>query len=126
MARPASTHPTELELEILKILWRDGPLVVQEVRDRLERELAYSSVITIMNIMTDKGYLARTKEGKGYRYRARVRAEATKKQMLSDLVDRAFDGSAAAVMLNLIETKGLDGGELAKLRAIIDQKMKDE
>ncbi len=77
MARPASPHPTELELEILKILWRDGPAVVQHVRDALapERKLAYSSVITIMNIMTDKGYLSRVKDGKGYRYKARIKAK---------------------------------------------------
>lgn len=121
MARPSSPHPTDLELEILKILWRDGPSVVQHVRDALapERKLAYSSVITIMNIMTDKGYLGRVKDGKGYRYKARIRAESTKRQMLTDLVDRAFDGSAAALMLNLIETRGLDADELAKLREIL-------
>lgn len=127
MARPASNHPTELELEILKILWRDGPAVVQHVRDALapERKLAYSSVITIMNIMTDKGYLSRVKDGKGYRYKARIKAEKTKRQMLADLVDRAFDGSAAAVMLNLIETQGLEKDELERLRAVLDA-MRDE
>ncbi|MCE5231536.1 BlaI/MecI/CopY family transcriptional regulator [bacterium] len=121
MVRPASNYPTDLELEILKVLWRDGPSVVQHVRDELApaRTLAYSSVITIMNIMTDKGYLSRAKEGKGYRYKARVKERATKRQMLADLVDRAFDGSAAAVMLNLIETKGVDPAELDQLREIL-------
>jgi len=127
MARPSSPHPTELELEILKILWRDGPATVHHVREALapSRKLAYTSVITIMNIMTDKGYLSRTKEGKGYRYKAWITAKATKRRMLADLVHRAFDGSAAALMLNLIETGRLDGEELANLRAMIDQKEKE-
>ena len=110
MARPASTHPTELEMEILKILWRDGPSHVRHVRDDLVgfRDLAYTSVMTIMTIMVEKGYLQRVKQDNYFVYRARITRESTTRGMLRDLVERAFDGSAAAAMVNLLETSDLD------------------
>jgi len=128
MARPASRHPTELELEILKVLWRDGPATVREVRDALAgfRDLAYTSVMTIMNIMRDKGYLKRAKQDGSYVYRPRVSEKVTTRRMLGDLVDRAFEGSAMAVMLNLLETSDIDGEELEQLRTLISRKSKEK
>jgi len=124
MARSASRHPTELELEILKILWRDGPSNVRHVRDALAgfRDLAYTSVMTIMTIMARKGYVKRKKAEGGYVYRAAISAESTTRGMLRDLVDRAFDGSAAALMVNLLETGDLDAEELRRLRELINRK----
>ena len=124
MARSASRHPTELELEILKILWRDGPSNVRHVRDALVafRDLAYTSVMTMMTIMAKKGYLKRRKGEGGYVYRAAISAESTTRGMLRDLVDRAFDGSAAALMINLLETKDIDPDELKQLRELINRK----
>ena len=123
MARPASKGPTELELEILKILWHRGPLPVRDVRDALVgfRDLARTSVITIMNIMVKKKYLSRKKEGASYVYRPQVTKAATTGRMLRDLVDRAFDGSAAAVMLKLLELSELDEAETRKIRAFLDR-----
>lgn len=124
MARPASRHPTELELEILKILWRQGPITPREVRDALVdfRDLAYTSVVTIMNIMVGKGYLGRAKTGPGFVYRARVSEQATTRRMLRDLVNRVFDGSASAVMVNLIEEADLDEAKVRELRALLKDK----
>ena len=124
MARSASRHPTELELEILKILWRDGPSNVRRVRDALVdfRDLAYTSVMTMMTIMAKKGYLKRRKGEGGYVYRAAISAESTTRGMLRDLVDRAFDGSAAALMVNLLETRDIDADELRQLRELINRK----
>ncbi|HIJ66563.1 MAG TPA: BlaI/MecI/CopY family transcriptional regulator [Candidatus Hydrogenedentes bacterium] len=124
MGRPTSKHPTELELEILKILWRDGPGGVREVKDALEgfRKLALTSVTTIMNIMVDKKYLKRTKEDGRYVYRSRVSKASTLRRMLGDLVERAFEGSAAAAMVNLLETSDVDASELEELRRLIEQK----
>ena len=124
MARSASRHPTELELEILKILWRDGPSNVRHVRDSLVdfRELAYTSVMTMMTIMARKGYLKRRKTDGGYVYRAAISAESTTRGMLHDLMDRAFDGSAAALMVNLLETRDIDAEELRQLRELINRK----
>ncbi len=127
MARPPSRYPTEFELEILKILWRDGPATVREVREALarSRELAYTSVMTIMGIMTKKKYLARSMQGASYVYRARISERATIRRMLRDLVERAFGGSATAVMLNLLETADIDEAEIRKLRELINRKAKE-
>jgi BlaI family penicillinase repressor len=134
MARPASQHPTDLELEILKALWRLGPSPVRRVRDALAagapgsppRDLAYTSVMTVMTIMTNKGYLRRAKaRGKpdgGYVYHARVAQQSTTGRMLRDLVDRAFSGSAAGAALNLIESSEITPDELRRLRELIDRK----
>ncbi len=127
MARPVSRYPTELELEILKILWREGEGTVREVQEALIpfRQLAYTSVMTIMDIMFKKGYLRRKKVGKGYNYIPRVTEEKTTRGMLSDLVDRAFEGSARSVMLNLLETRDMNSKELSELRSLLDRKIKE-
>ena len=123
MTRPASRYPTELELEILKVLWRDGPCAVRQVRGALAeggRELAYTSVMTIMNIMVNKGYLARKKQGPSYVYRPRVTERTTAGKMLRDMVNRVFDGSAAALVVNLLESTEVDEDEISKLREVLD------
>ena len=124
MARPTSRHPTELELEILKILWREGPLSGRGIRDALAetRDLAYTSVMTIMRIMTEKKYARRKKVGGNFIYHARVAEKTVTQRMLRDIVDRVFGGSAAAVMLNLLQTADLDEQELKQLRRIVNRK----
>ena len=127
MPRPPSKHPTELELAILKIVWDRGPSTVREVREELlpDRDLAHTSVMTIMTIMARKGYLKRAKNGNKYVYTSVVQPDATTGSMLRDLVNRAFDGSAAAVILNLLDTAHIDPEDLEHLQDIIDRKMKE-
>ena len=127
MARPQSRYPTELELEILKILWREGPLSGHQVRDSLaeSRELAYTSVMTIMKIMTEKNYLRRTKPGGSFVYHSSVNEEDISRGMLGDLVDRVFDGSTSAVMLSLLEEAEIDSKEIARIRKMINRKAKE-
>ena len=124
MARRASKYPTELELEILKILWHLGPKPVRPVRQALapKRELAYTSVVTIMNIMVEKGYLSRHKTGPSYEYKPIVSESATGRGMVNDLVDRVFDGSAKALMVNMLESKELSRAEILSLRELLDDK----
>jgi BlaI family transcriptional regulator, penicillinase repressor len=123
MARRTSEHPTQLELEILKVLWDRSPLSARDVRDRLKqqsaRDLAYSSVITVLNIMVRKGYLKRHKEGKAFLFEPSVDRQSVAGGMTGDLLSRLFDGSASAMVLNLIETADLDAGELAPLPCLI-------
>src|SRR5687767_10308461 len=130
MARPGSGYPTELELEILKVLWSESPLPVRSVRTRLHeqsgRELSHSSVITMLNIMVRKGYLRRKKQGKAFLFAPKVEKEGVMGGMIGDLVTRAFDGSASAMMLNMIETSDLDAEELAELRRLISRKAKEQ
>lgn len=126
MARPASRHPTELELDILKILWRDGSANVRHVRQALlpARKLAYTSVMTIMTIMVEKGYLRRRKDGQSFVYQPRISAVATSRRMLRDLVDRAFAGSTLAVVQQLLDVRKLDSEELDALRRLVEEKSK--
>jgi predicted transcriptional regulator len=130
MPRSEPEHPTELELEILKVLWQQSPLPVRDVRARLESEagraLAHSSVITMLNIMHRKGFLKRRKVGNAFLFSPRVEKQRVTGRMMGDLLSRAFDGSAAAMMLNLIETSDLDADELAELRRLINRKSKEQ
>ena len=129
MARSGSQHPTELELEILKILWDDSPLPVREVRARLaaeaDRPLAHSSVITMLNIMHRKGFLRRRKVGKAFLFSPKVEKDRVTGKMMGDLLSRVFDGSPSAMMLNLLETADIDAEELAELRKLIRRKAKE-
>lgn len=130
MPRVGSEHPTELELVILKVLWKDAPLSVREVRDRLaespfDRELTYSSVITILNIMVRKGYLRREKAGKAFLFTPLTAEREVSCGMLADLLHRLFDGSASAVMLDLLEVSDVDSEEIRAMRALINRKAQE-
>ena len=130
MARTRSQHPTELELEILKILWEEAPLPVREVRARLEsradRPLAHSTVITMLNIMYDKGFLKRKKDGKSFLFSPKVKKDRVTGGMMGDLLSRAFNGSPSAMVLNLLETTDVDADELAEIRKLISRKSKEK
>jgi len=129
MARPASAQPTELELQILKVLWRRSPQPVSAVREALaqeERKLAHTSVITTLNTMVRKKYLKRVKNGKAFLFSPLVAEAEISRRMLRDVVNRVFDGSAKAVMLSLFDNEQVDAGELKELRRLINQKMKDQ
>ena len=130
MARPKSEYPTQLELELLKILWDEAPLPVREVRTRLEeqakRKLTHSSVITMLNIMVNKGYLQRRKQGKAFLFSPKVEKQNVSGGIIGDLMARLFDGSPSAMMLNLLETADLDSEELGELRKLINRKAKEQ
>ena len=129
MARPASIHPTDFELAVLKVLWQDSPQTVRSIRERLAkngRDNAHTSVITMLNIMVDKEYLDKNKEGKSYLFWPIVSQNDVLQKMLGDMVNRAFDGSAKSLMLNLIDAEDIDRAELLELRKRINQKMKEQ
>jgi BlaI family transcriptional regulator, penicillinase repressor len=130
MPRTESDHPTELELEILKVLWDASPLPVREVRARLEqragRKLAHSSVITMLNIMHRKGFVLREKEGKSYLFAPKLGKATVAGGIVGDVLSRVFEGSASDFVLNLLETADLDAGELAELRQFIARKAKEQ
>ena len=128
MVRPKLEHPTRLELQILKLLWERSPLPVREVRQALidaGREVAHTSVITTLNAMTGKKYLRRTKQGNACLFAPRISREEVQGGILSDLVNRVFDGSAKEVVLGLFDSGELDADDLKELRALIDQKSKE-
>lgn len=129
MARPASVHPTEFELEILKVLWESSPLMVREIRELMAksgRENAHTTVITILNIMVEKKYLKKKKQGKSYLFWPVVSEEDVSSKMLGDMVVRVFSGSAKSLILNLLDGEDIDESELKELRKRINQKMKEQ
>ena len=127
MARPRSKGPTPGELEVLQYIWEHGPCTVRDVMTALneERPRAYTTVMTMMKIMVDKGYLARRKDGGSFVYRPLVAEKATTGRMLRDLVKRAFNGSAAATALHLLESEDLDRTEIRQLRSILNRKSRE-
>ena len=128
MARPASGHPTGLELQILKVLWDRAPLMVRDVRRALAemgRDIAHTSVITTLNTMVDKRFLKRRKQGNAFLFSPRVERDDVCVQMLGDIVNRVFDGSAKAVVLGLFDCAELDAADLKELRRLVNQKVKE-
>lgn len=128
MARPASRYPTELELEILKILWQQSPVLAREVQGALAeggRELAKTSVITTLNTMVVKNYLKRKMLGNTYLFSPKITEEEVGKRVLGDVVDRVFDGSTASVVMKLFDVRDIDDDELKELRRAINRKLKE-
>ena len=129
MVRPADSNPTALELEILKVLWKQAPRHVGEIRDALAkagRDNAHTSVITILNIMVGKSYLDKRKEGRGFEYWPIVSQKDVSQNMLNDLVDRAFSGSSGRLMLRLLEEEDIDENELIELRKLINKRVREQ
>ena len=114
----------------MKVLWDEAPLPVRTVRERLEsgagRTLAHSSVITILNIMHDKGFLHRRKEGKAFLFSPQVARDDVAGGFVGDLLSRVFEGDLSAMVMNLLETAELDARELDELRKLIARKAKDQ
>lgn len=128
MARPASKYPTELELQILKILWRQSPVLARDVQAALAdegRELAKTSVITTLNTMVEKKYLKRKQQRNAYLFSPRISEEEVTERVLDDVVDRVFDGSTTAVLLKLFDVTNIDDNELKELRRIINRRLKE-
>jgi BlaI family penicillinase repressor len=129
MVRPQLGHPTELELRILKVLWRRSPQPVSEVREALGqqgRKLAHTSVITTLNTMVRKKYVRRVKAGRAFLFSPRVDELDVSRRILADVVNRVFDGSARAVLLSLFDHRAVDPDELKELRRLLSQKVKHQ
>ena len=125
MVRPRQPHPTQAELEVLRILWDRGPSTVREVLEAIPRELAYTTVMSILNVMTEKNLVTRKPEGRAFRYMAKQKSDQTEGKILGTLLDRVFDGSAIALVARLLEQSQPSAEELDEIQKLIDQhKMK--
>lgn len=105
MARPRHENPTPAELEVLQVLWEGGPGTVREVMAALDgqRPRAYTSVMSLMNVMVDKGLLRSKPRGRAFVYSAGVSQGKIQSRMVSELLGRAFDGSASGLVTHLLE-----------------------
>jgi predicted transcriptional regulator len=121
-ASPAS-KPTPTELEILRVLWDRGPSTVREVHETLfsAREIGYTTVLKIMQIMTAKGMVRRNEESRAHVYQACQPAEKTKQQLVSDLLHRAFADSASQLMMHALAGKKTSEREIEEIRRMLDQ-----
>src|SRR5215470_1260088 len=108
MTRRKSERLTPLELEIMHVLWETGPANVQTVQQKLPRELAYTTVQTMLNILHRKGKVKRALKDRAYFYRPAVSRSQVVRQAVSDLVEHLFGGSAESLVMSLVETKHLD------------------
>ena len=127
MARNASTQPTDVELQILRILWDSGPGIVRDIHARLnaEKGTAYSTTVKMLSVMLEKGLVTRDESIRPQVYRAAQTQQRTQKSMLSDLLHKVYDGSAKNLMLHALSTKKATKEELEEIRRLIDQ-MEDE
>jgi BlaI family transcriptional regulator, penicillinase repressor len=121
MARRPQETPTEGELEILKVLWDRGPSTVREVLTVLnsERRRAYTSVMSLLNIMADKGLAIRKPQGRAYLYFAKRPREKTLGKMVHSLLGRAFEGSASSLVSQVLDQSKPTPEELDKIRKAI-------
>ena len=123
MARPRHNNPTPAELEVLQIIWEHGPCTVREVMNLLrpKRPRAYTSVMSLMNVMAEKGLLKQKPKGRAFIYSPKVSRDRTQSSMLSDLLSRAFDGSANALVAHLLEQTEPNSEELDEIHKTISK-----
>lgn len=115
-------RPTEAELAILRVLWDKGPSTVRQVNDVLSesRDTGYTTTLKLMQIMAEKGLVTRDEENRTHIYTARWSQDQTQRQLVSDLVDRAFGGSAAALVLQALSAHPASARELSEIQRLID------
>jgi predicted transcriptional regulator len=120
MAR-APRKPTEAELAILQVLWSRGPSTVREVAAEMGRDNAYTTVLKLLQIMTEKGLVTRDEGARTHVYAASFSQDHTERQIVTDLLDRVFDGSAAKLVLQALSTRKASREELAEIQKLLDK-----
>ena len=120
MAGKSQEKPlTPLELEIMNILWDHGPATVAEVQPQLKSDLAYTTVMTMLNVLLRKKKVKRVQEGRAYRYRPIVTRQRATGSAVEDLVKRMFGGSTEALLMTLVETRNLNSKDLDRLSKVV-------
>lgn len=123
MPRRRSTHVTDAELEILRILWDRGPATVREVHESLVRgqDVRYTTVLKTMQNMFDKGLLARDDSERSHVYRARLKQADTERKLVRDFMDKVFDGATEQLVLQALNAKSVSSEDLASIRRMLDE-----
>jgi BlaI family penicillinase repressor len=121
MASSVPPRPTDAELAILRVLWSKGPSTVRQVHDVIAagRELAYTTILKLLQIMTDKGLTTREALGLQHVYTARRTEQDTQRQLVRDLLDRAFDGSTPQLVMQALATTAATPEELREIRRLL-------
>src|ERR1043165_7104452 len=125
MTRRKTERLTPLELEIMHVLWETGAANVQTVQQHLKRELAYTTVQTMLNILHRKGKVKRTLKDRAYFYKPSVSRSQFLGHAVNDMVERLFGGSAESLVMSLVETKHLTPEKLARLNQLLEKHEED-
>lgn len=122
MSEKSLPKPTEAELELLRILWSRGPSTVRAIHESLgaEKETGYTTTLKILQKMTDKGLVLRDESDRSHVYSAAIKAEQTQRQLVRDLLQKAFGGSPAQLVVQALSEKKASADELAEIRRLLD------
>jgi BlaI family transcriptional regulator, penicillinase repressor len=123
MAPKQIVRPTKLELSILKVLWKSGPLSVREIQNILDatKPTGYTTVLKMVQIMTEKGLVDRDESVRPQIYRARYSQEQTQRHLIRDLLDRAFGGSVKALVMQALASKKSSAKEIEAIEKLLDR-----
>ena len=123
MARRKLPGPTDRELAILRILWDRGPSTVRQVNEAMNKDedTGYTTTLKLMQIMTEKGHLIRDESQWKHVYRPAATEERTQKQLVRDLLERAFSGSAEKLVMRALSAKKVSPDQLARIRRMLDE-----
>ena len=115
--------PTDAELEILRVLWSRGPSTVREVYEELKakRQVGYTTILKFMQIMAEKGLVRRNEKERTHLYESTAPRESTQRQLVGDLLDRAFGGSAMHMVVQALSAKRATPAEIDQIRRLLDQ-----
>ncbi len=113
-------RPTDAELAILRVLWNRGPSTVREVAEAMRHQGAYTTVLKTLQIMTDKGLVRRDDAERSHVYEAAASETSTQRQLVSDMVQRVFEGSAGKLVLQALQAGQTSPDELAEIRRLLD------
>ncbi len=116
-------RPTDAELAILRVLWRVGPATVRQVQEEMNQnqQTGYTTVLKMLQIMTEKGLVKRDETERTHVYEASLPEEETQRQLVDDLLERAFGGSARQLVLHALSAKTTSRTELAQIRELLDE-----
>ena len=125
---PLSPRPTDAELAILRVLWQRGACTVRQVHEELqpERPTAYTTALKLLQIMTEKGLVRRDESDRTHVYHARYSEDHTQRQLVRDLLDRAFGGSASKLVMQALHARRASSEELSEIRKLIDDREERE
>ena len=116
-------RPTDAELAILRVLWEQGPSTVRQIQQILERArpTGYTTVLKLLQIMTEKGLVRRDESERSHVYRVRFSEDQTQQQLLGDLLDRAFAGSTSRLVMQALSSRKASAEDLAAIRRLLDE-----
>lgn len=117
---------TDRELDVMGVLWERGPSTVSEVREAIADDLAYTTVLTVLRVLEEKGHVGHEEEGRAHRYFPRVQRSEAGTSALRRLTRKVFRGSPEMLLTQLVSDRQLTEDDLRRMRALLDERLKEE